>query len=182
MPIADADIRVATAEDAALLADLGARTFRDTFGHANTESDMTSYLADAFGADRQAAEIAEPSGVFLIAEVDGATAGYARLRRREAPAGVVGERPVEIVRFYADAPWIGKGIGARLMTASLGLAAEWGCDVVWLDVWEHNPTALAFYERWGFSVVGRQGFLLGEDLQNDLLMARGAVPAQPSAL
>jgi ribosomal protein S18 acetylase RimI-like enzyme len=41
-----------------------------------------------------------------------------------------------------------------------------------LGVWEHNPRALAFYKRWGFEIVGRQAFLLGQDLQQDFVMVR----------
>ena len=47
-----------------------------------------------------------------------------------------------------------------------------GCDVVWLDVWEKNLRAIAFYRKWGFIEVGEQTFQLGDDLQQDLLMAR----------
>jgi ribosomal protein S18 acetylase RimI-like enzyme len=166
------DIRTATAADAHLLAELGARTFRDTFEWANTEADMTAYLAGAFGIDLQAVEIADPSGEFLIADVDGVSAGYVRLRRGPAPPDVAGSRPMEVVRCYADVPWIGRGIGSRLMDSSLARASAWDCDVVWLDVYERNPVAIAFYERWGFAVVGRQSFLLGEDVQDDLVMAR----------
>jgi len=41
-------------------------------------------------------------------------------------------------------------------------------------VWERNSRAIAFYEKWKFRVVGEQAFLLGTDVQKDLLMARPA--------
>jgi ribosomal protein S18 acetylase RimI-like enzyme len=44
--------------------------------------------------------------------------------------------------------------------------------MIWLDVWERNARAIAFYQKWGFAVVGTQTFQLGSDLQNDLLMQR----------
>ena len=167
-------VRTATVADAALLAGLGARTFRDTFAADNTEADMAAYLAAAFGNDVQTREIADAASAFLIAQVDGVTAGYARLRRGHAPPCVFGMRPVEIARFYADAPWIGAGIGAALMTACLAEAAALGCDVIWVDVWQRNARAIAFYAKWGFAVHGGQEFVLGEDVQHDLLMARAA--------
>ena len=43
---------------------------------------------------------------------------------------------------------------------------------MWLDVWEENPRAIAFYTKWRFAVVGRQDFVLGSDVQHDLLMSR----------
>jgi len=165
-------VRVASLEDATLLAGLGARTFRDTFAPDNTEADMAAYLASAFGPEVQARELADPETMFLVAYVGDEPAGYARLRTGEPPACVLGDRVIEIVRLYADAHWIGKGVGASLMLACLGVAADRGCDVIWLDVWDRNPRAIAFYAKWGFAVVGEQDFVLGDDVQHDLLMAR----------
>ena len=166
------DIRRAGDSDAGMLAELGARTFFDTFAEYNTEQDMAAYLASAFGADIQAREIGDTSGLVLIAETGGSAVGYARVRLGTSPAAVTARAPAEIVRFYIDKPWIGRGIGTRLMAAALDAAAARACDVAWLDVWERNPVAIAFYRRMGFDVVGRQSFQLGSDLQDDLLMAR----------
>ncbi|MDC0707071.1 hypothetical protein POL68_01175 [Stigmatella sp. ncwal1] len=46
-----------------------------------------------------------------------------------------------------------------------------GHDVLWLGVWERNARAQAFYSRWGFTEVGEMRFLLGDDLQRDLVLA-----------
>jgi diamine N-acetyltransferase len=168
------EVAEATASDAELLAEFGARTFRDTFAADNTEADMDLYLATAFTPEVQARELSDEGSLFLIARVDGAPAGYTRLRFGDAPACVGGVRPVELARFYADLPWIGHGVGQALMEAAFAVASARGCDVVWLDVWEKNPRAIRFYSKWGFAVVGEQTFLLGTDVQNDLLMARAA--------
>ncbi len=68
---AEVAIRHGTADDHALLAELGARTFRDTFAANNAPEDMAMYLAHAFTPEKQAAELADPSSSFLIAEVGG---------------------------------------------------------------------------------------------------------------
>ena len=44
--------------------------------------------------------------------------------------------------------------------------------VVWLGVWEFNPRAIRFYTRHGFKKVGDHKFVLGNDAQNDWLMAK----------
>jgi ribosomal protein S18 acetylase RimI-like enzyme len=56
------------------------------------------------------------------------------------------------------------------MRALLALAAQQGATRVWLGVWEHNPRAIAFYEKFGLRVVGAHDFDLGGDLQRDLVM------------
>jgi diamine N-acetyltransferase len=159
-------------EDATLLAEIGARTFRDAFGAENEPGDMNEYLASSFGPGIQMAEILEPGCAFLLAEVAGDAVGYARLRVRAAPPAIRGARPIEIVRFYSDTSWIGRGVGPALMVACVESGRELGCDVAWLDVWELNPRAIAFYRKWGFEVVGEAEFRLGSDVQHDLLMSR----------
>jgi GNAT superfamily N-acetyltransferase len=133
---------------------------------------MAAYLAASFSPEKQAAELADPSSVFLIAEIESAAVGYARLKESPSSAGIIGLRPIEIVRFYARKEWIGWGVGATLMKACLDEAEKRSCDTIWLDVWEHNPRARAFYRKWGFVEVGTQMFQLGDDLQTDLLMQR----------
>ena len=164
--------RAAARQDADLLAAFGAQTFFETFAEDNTPEDMAAYLQNSFSPDKQAAQIAAPGALFLIAEIDGQPCGYALLREGPLPDCVTGARAVEIGRFYVGKAWIGKGVAGKLMTACLQAAVERQCDTVWLDVWEKNPRAIAFYRKWGFAVVGTQPFQLGSDLQTDLLMAR----------
>jgi len=165
-------IRCATAADNALLAELGARTFYDTFAAENTPENMAAYLAASFGPEIQAAELSAPGSLFLIAEVDGTAVGYTRLREGQPSTRTIGARPIEIVRLYARQEWLRRGVGAALMKASLDEAARRGRDTIWLDVWDHNLRARAFYSRWGFTEVGTQVFQLGDEMQNDLLMQR----------
>ncbi|HRF47453.1 MAG TPA: GNAT family N-acetyltransferase [Anaerolineales bacterium] len=165
-------IRQATAADNELLAAIGAETFRDTFAADNTPEDMALYLAGSFSPERQATELADPASRFLIASLAGDVVGYVRLKFAPPPVSVGAEQAVEIARLYARKAWIGHGVGAALMRASLAAAAQAGLTTIWLDVWEKNPRAIAFYEKWGFRIVGEQVFQLGSDAQRDLLMAR----------
>lgn len=165
-------IRYATILDNTLLAEVGAETFYDSFAAENTPENMAAYLAESFSPEKQARELADPASKFLIVEAEGLTVGYARLKFGPAPSVITGRRPMEIIRFYARKPWIGKGVGARLMQACLSEAKQAECEVVWLDVWERNSRAITFYRQWGFVEVGTQVFQLGDDPQHDLLMAR----------
>ena len=165
-------MRIATGDDAALLAELGARTFKDAFGKYNTEENINAYLSKAFGAKLQAAELAKRGSVFLIAEFAGKSVGYARLNESQAPSGVKGHRPIELVRIYALPEMIGHGIGSQLMQACLQAAQKRGCDTIWLGVWERNARAIAFYRKWRFTKAGTQTFQLGDDPQTDWVMQR----------
>ena len=165
-------IRRATPSDAILLAELGARTFSETFAADNNPEDMAAYLAASFSPERQAAELSDPLSTFLIAEVEGSAAGYAMVRPGEIPEQVSGERPIELVRLYVAREWQGRGVGPALMQACMDEARRQDFRTVWLGVWEHNHRARAFYSKWNFHEVGAHVFQLGIDPQNDILMER----------
>lgn len=165
----------ATPDDATWLAPVAARLFRTAFADANDPVDMAAYLADAFSVGAVRTELAATGTTTLLAhdDADGADRflGYASLVVGTED-GVGGERPVELRRLYVESDLTGRGIGRRLMAAVLDRAAADGHDVVWLGVWEHNHGAQRFYRAHGFVEVGRHDFLLGGDLQTDLVLAR----------
>lgn len=168
----DVTIRRASSDDAGLLAELGARTFRDTFAADNSPEDMAAYLASSFNPAQQTAELADTASTFFIAEVGGAAAGYAMLRVGEAEECVEGLKPVELVRLYVSVEWLGRGVGEALMRACVDEARRAGHETLWLGVWERNGRAQAFYRKWNFRAVGRHVFQLGSDAQTDILMER----------
>lgn len=167
-------LRVATPGDARSLARAAAAFFVDTFGAANRPEDMDAYLASAFSEPHQRAVLSDTDSRVWLATIGDDIVGYAHVRRSPPPNGISGARTraIEIARIYAGRRWHGHGLGAALMETCVVTAKEWGGDVLWLGVWERNPRAIAFYEKHGFQVVGDQPFLLGADLQRDLVMAR----------
>ena len=170
----DVTVRRANPDDANLLAELGARTFLETFAGDNTGEDMDAYIASNFNVAQQTAELAHPASTFLIAEADGVAAGYAKLHAGEPAEGIEGDKPIELVRLYASRQFLGRGVGQALMRACLDQARRAGYETIWLGVWERNARAQAFYRKWDFRAVGEHMFQLGSDLQRDILMERAS--------
>lgn len=168
-------IRRGAVEDAGLLAELGARTFSETFAKDNTPEDLAAYLAQWFSVAQQTAELNDPASTFLIAEIGGAAAGYAKLHDGAPERGVEGSNPVELVRLYVSRDWLGRGVGEQLMRACIDEARRTGHDTIWLGVWERNARAQAFYRKWNFRTFGEHMFQLGSDVQRDLLMQRDLI-------
>lgn len=163
-------IRYATTDDAKLLAEIGLKTFNDTFAKDNKSEDMALYLQNAFSPSIQLDELNNPTIIFLIAEIDGNVVGYAKLKANSKSESSTASAPMEIERLYSLQEYIGKGIGAALMQASIKEAKERGFNSLWLGVWERNERAISFYKKWGFKEVGNHLFMLGNDPQNDLIM------------
>lgn len=180
-------IRAARPNDAARLSAFAAATFLEAFADGNDPDDMASYIADAFTPERQAAEIADPGGIVLLAEAgDGAYAdelvGYAHVRSGR-PAEAVADRPapIELKRLYVARAWRGRAVAQALMDAVLEFARERGARTLWLGVWKQNERALAFYGKYGFSHAGEHDFVLGSDVQTDWILARPVDAPAPVA-
>ena len=161
---------------AAELAALGHQTFQDTFAADNRPEDMAAYLADSFSPEKQLAELEDANTVFLLARMQQELVGYAKLQfnsKLGVPSGKEPDQRVEVARLYVREDWIGTGLGATLMRRILEEARQRACRSVVLGVWEKNERAIAFYQRFGFKSVGQQPFVLGSDVQNDLIMRKG---------
>lgn len=163
-------LRRAVAGDAAALAALAERTFVDAFGARNRPEDLALHCAASYGEAIQRGEILDPGLATFVAEHASGLTGYLQMSWGTPPPGITGARPVEIRRFYVDAPWHGMGLAQRLMATALEVAAERHADPLWLGVWEENPRGIAFYRKCGFEVVGSHVFVVGSDPQRDLLM------------
>ncbi len=164
--------RKGTLADAALLADLGWRTFEEAFAAYNKPEDMAAFKPTMYAPALQAAELADAHTRFIMAEAAGAAVAYLKLNTHAAPAAIAAKRPLQIDRLYIARQWTGQGLGALLMQFALDKAKEEGYDVVWLTVWEQNERAIRFYERYGFREMGELEFVLGQDVQRDLYMQR----------
>jgi diamine N-acetyltransferase len=161
------NIRHATIDDAAALAQIAERTFRDTFAAHNNPNDLEAYVASAYGETQQRREL-ERGDTVLFLEDEGIPIAYTQMRR--TPSSPHGE--VEIARFYVDKGHHGRGIAQTLMQAAIDEARAMGGTKLWLGVWEHNLRAIRFYKKCGFADVGSQPFLVGSDLQTDRVMSR----------
>lgn len=157
------------------LAILGRQTFLETFAAAPA-ADMNAFLAHVYGPEIQLAELRDPRYTFLLAEMQGELVGFAKLWRDSdlgLPASETTTGRLEIKQLYVAQDWIGTGLGAALMRRCLALADAEHAAAIVLGVWEHNQRARAFYERFGFRVVGQHEFHIGSEVSTDLILRKG---------
>ena len=136
---------------------------------------MKSYLEQNFTTSRLALELKEEGTTFFLALHNNSVVGYAKMKKQEQSEDLNEENNIEIERIYSRKEYLGKKVGNSLMEACLNLARQGGYKVIWLGVWEHNPRAISFYEKWGFEKFGSHLFLLGNDLQTDFLMKKNTL-------
>ncbi len=167
-------VRIATASDAELIAELSRTTFYEAFIADNRKEDMDDFMNHTFTKEALIKEVGSAGNIFLLAYDEGKAVGYARLREGTVPA-LNNSNAIEVARIYAATGQVGKGVGKALMQKSLDVAEQQGKDVIWLGVWEHNPRAIHFYQKFGFEKFDEHDFVLGKDVQKDWLMKRNVI-------
>jgi ribosomal protein S18 acetylase RimI-like enzyme len=165
-------LRTADVGDAAALARFGERTFRETFGAHHAAADMDAYCRDAFALERVRDELGDPERETFVAESAGEIVGYVQLHAAPAPDCVRGPAPLEVLRFYVERAWHGRGVAQALMARVVTAAEQRGAQTLFLLVWEHNQRAYAFYQKHGFRQVGSMPFVLASDRPIDYVMTR----------
>ena len=159
------------------MSELALRIFLDTFAAQNKPEDIEKHVAQRYSTEIQRAELLDPSLTYLIADVDGEAAGFAMIGSPMSESCESFDAPVELFRFYVDKQWHGKGIAVPLMDACYAEARRRGGKTICLSVWEHNPRAIRFYEKIGYTRSGTQPYVLGDDVQTDWVMTRQGPPA-----
>jgi len=165
-------IRIATEQDAALIADLSRQTFYESFAAENTKENMDKFMSEQFTRQKLMDEIKEPWLTFFLAFIMNEPVGYVTMRDSSVPLSLVNESCLEIARIYSVQHTIGKGVGKKLMQTCLDIATQRQKQILWLAVWEKNQRAIDFYHKWGFEKFGQQDFILGDEVQKDWLMKK----------
>jgi len=145
-------------------------TFYETFHDQNTETDMNSFLNDSFCEAQLTKEFKTPDSQFYFARTNNHIAGYLKLNFGNAQTELQDDQAVEIERIYVLQSFQGTKIGKALFEKTLNIANEKNLNYIWLGVWEKNLKAIQFYTKNGFVAFDKHQFVLGNDVQTDIMM------------
>ncbi|MFF4974571.1 GNAT family N-acetyltransferase [Streptomyces sp. NPDC001083] len=139
-----------------------------------------STLADWQGPgdreERWRGRLSIPGARDLVALLDGLPVGMA--------SGVPDEdgQSVELISLWVGPLARGRGVGDRLVQAVERWAAERGARTLRLSVMPDNHTAVALYERHGYTDTGEPGDLLPDGTGRERVMAKSLVTVPRTAL
>jgi ribosomal protein S18 acetylase RimI-like enzyme len=130
-------------------------TWLDAYEPFIPREDLVGYLHTQYSQAKLETLFADPDVTGLVAEVEGAVVGYAKLYHARAEH-----------RFYVHQLYIlparqGLGLGHRLMARAEERARELEADRIWLGVMVKNAQAVAWYKKLGFTVTETSPFVMG---------------------
>ena len=163
-------VRKITSVDLTDLVKISRQTFTETFEEVNSEEDIQKYLSENLSEEQLQTELDNPESEFYFAENKDEILGYLKLNSGNSQTENKNENSIEIERIYVRKEFLRMKIGQLLLDHSIQIAKEKNAEFIWLGVWEHNERALKFYGKNGFEVYSKHDFVLGKDVQTDLLM------------
>jgi ribosomal protein S18 acetylase RimI-like enzyme len=162
------EFRPATAADAERLADLGAHTFTQTFGHLYQADDLETFLQN-HSPENWDKELNDPAFEVRVAESDGRLVGYVKLGPPHLPFEPRGEA-AELRQLYVVEEMKGHGVAQTLMEWVIDRARDRRADYLYLSVFTENHRARRFYEKYGFEPEGTYAFMVGNHADEDIVM------------
>ncbi|MFC4723128.1 GNAT family N-acetyltransferase [Geojedonia litorea] len=157
-------------EDLELLVKVSLSTFVYAFERLNNPDDFKSHIEKAFSKSKIKDELLNPNSFFYFAYRGDKLVGYFKLNQKEAQTEPFGDKALELERIYVTDEFQNQGIGASILLEVIEMAKQKHMNYLWLGVWEHNASAMRFYERYGFKKFGSHSFYIGTDEQTDWLM------------
>lgn len=161
---AEPRIRLARVEDADRLAQVQVASYIDAYTGIMPDTVIARLRPERFAERwREQLAAADPDGDehAWVAELDGTIAGYiitqpASDQFRVPPAGAG-----EVESLYVDPPWIGRGVGRKLLGHGVRDLRARGFAPLVLWAFEANDRARRFYERagWTLDVTGEHWVL-----------------------
>ncbi|WP_057491477.1 GNAT family N-acetyltransferase [Streptococcus orisasini] len=159
-------------EEVETLRELAIKTFRETFGHDNTEEQLQAFFNSDLSIAVLSKELTDPESQNYFLKIDGSIVGFLKLNQGSAQTEQKLDNAIEIQRVYILKAFQGQGLGKKLLEFALEKAYASGCDWVWLGVWEYNFKAQALYKKYGFERFSQHRFMVGDKADTDWLLKK----------
>jgi diamine N-acetyltransferase len=162
--------RICNIVDLNQLIEISKSTYYEAFAGKNTKESMDQYLNDAFNRNQLKSELENKDSTFYFAYFQNDLIGYFKINKGDAQEEKFDENTIELARLYVIKEYRNKKFGEKILTKALELAKQTDAEFIWLGVWDRNPEAQRFYERFGFIKFGQHPFYMGAEKQTDYLM------------
>ncbi|WP_298669124.1 GNAT family N-acetyltransferase [uncultured Sphingomonas sp.] len=165
------EYRPATPADGPALDAMARKIWLETFERFTAPDNIAAYFAEAYGPDgKLIRDLTNPDVAWRIACDRGEIVGYAKLTPPFLPDPAMTQGAAQLSQLYVAGSHHGAGIAQALMAWAADTARAGGATALLLTVFEKNPRAIRFYEKFGFVHIGDYDFPVGDQVDRDLIM------------
>jgi ribosomal protein S18 acetylase RimI-like enzyme len=160
--------------DADQLAALFSDTFTETFQHLYEAADLDAFL-EQHTAARWAEQLRDQAFAVRIAEIGRQAVGLAKIGPVKLPVDEA-DGALELRQLYVRRAVRGSGVAAELMDWTMEQARIRDATALYLSVYTENLRAQRFYARHGFEIIGPCVFMVGSQVDEDVIMRKTIKP------
>jgi ribosomal protein S18 acetylase RimI-like enzyme len=153
----------------AVLAEIGATTFYQSYKNQNTEADMQTYIQNTYTIPKMESCLNNENIVYFLAYHQTGDVGYVKLLLNQNHEKLVG-KTAEIEKIYVRQAFHGQGIAQQLMAHVKQYCKQNEYQNIYLGVWQENYKALKFYNKEGFVKFDIRTFKLGDRICDDFML------------
>ena len=166
-------IKLATANDAELLALLGRVTFRESHGdYIEDKTNLNDYLDTSFSFETTQKQINDSNNIYFIIYKNNFPVGYSKLVLNATSPFIPNKRSCRLERIYVLDEFISQKFGIDLLNKTIEKAQELNFEVIWLSVYIKNTKAINFYLKNNFEEVGSISFKISKQGYENPILAK----------
>ena len=135
--------------------DIGIRSYHQHYLHLWPNSDPGPYIEDNYTTEIVHRDLGDPNLKHYLVEYRSAPAGIFKIVLNAAVEPHTAKDALLIEKIYFLREYSGLGLGKACLKYVIEMARSAGKKVVWLDTMKHGP-ALAFYQKFGFEILGEK--------------------------
>lgn len=165
--------------EAALLSGLCTKTFLQAYEGVHERHDLDLYCRNNYTPEVIEPLLSADNTEVVVAFQGAEPAGFYVIKHHPCPVALTGQS-TELKQIYVLSAYFGSGLGAELFNSAVNHARQNNSQWLWLCVSDINYRAKAFYEKTGFSKVGRgPDLLIGNDtLSSSILVLNIDAPEE----
>ncbi|MCL4721124.1 MAG: GNAT family N-acetyltransferase [Gammaproteobacteria bacterium] len=168
---APVEFRRAAVGDARALANLGAETFVEAFGHLYPPEDLSDFLTRSQSEATYQRVLGDPAvAVWLAVPPAAPPMGFLVAGPCKLPVTGCPPAAGEIRQLYLRTAAQRQQLGTRLLRTGLEWLLDQGRKPIYVGVWSQNLGAQRLYARFGFVKVGEYDFPVGRQLDREFIL------------
>lgn len=159
-------IQRAAISDAALIADIGAKSFIESHGNSAPAGDIESYVSTTYDLKIAEEELNNPENIFHLIYYKNRAAGFSKIIFNSPYALIESSAVTKLERIYLLKEFYDLKLGLALLNYLTALSKKENQIGMWLFVWTQNQRAVSFYKKYGFNVIADTHFKISETHSN----------------
>lgn len=151
-------IKRATEKDARSIAGIGKISVAKAHEGSCAPEILNGYIEKNYTDDAIKNELADPGNIYHIIYYNDQAAGFSKIVLNEKHDAVTKENVTKLDRIYLLEAFKGIKLGYELLKFNINFAKKNDQSGMWLYTWVGNNTAINFYKKMGFEIIGSHRF------------------------